>query len=133
MLVSSRQYRNVLFYHDERQRVLAAASLIAMPRDRGRVQTVIEPAGVFTRAEDYHQKFYLRAVASVYEEIYSYYPTDREFVDSTAAARLNGYFGGNGSLELFEAESHLYGLSDEALAIVRDRAEAIGVDCGPQK
>ena len=41
------------------------------------------------------------------------YPDHRGFVDSTAAARVNGYVGGYGDLDGLVAEINRYGLSDE--------------------
>ena len=42
------------------------------------------------------------------------YPVFMDFIDSTAAARVNGYVGRNGSLEQLEAEIGQLGLSDKA-------------------
>jgi peptide-methionine (S)-S-oxide reductase len=42
------------------------------------------------------------------------YPESQSFVDSTATARLNGYLGGNGTLEQLQAEIDSYGLSLQA-------------------
>jgi peptide-methionine (S)-S-oxide reductase len=39
------------------------------------------------------------------------YPDPSDFTDSTAAARINGYLGGHGTLEQLEAEIDSYGLS----------------------
>ena len=56
-----RQYRTVIFYHDERQRGLAEASKKKLEEsgkfDRP-IVTAIEPAGAFYRAEEYHQDYY---------------------------------------------------------------------------
>ena len=54
------QYRSVIFWHDETQRVAAEASLTAeraAGRHRGRVVTEIRPAGDFWPAEDEHQQY----------------------------------------------------------------------------
>ncbi|MFC3800626.1 peptide-methionine (S)-S-oxide reductase MsrA [Cohnella sp. GCM10012308] len=54
-------YRTAIFYHDERQRQLAAASkqaLAASGRFRSRIVTEIVPAGAFYPAEDEHQHYY---------------------------------------------------------------------------
>ena len=55
------QYRSVIFYHDEHQRTIAeemitelnAASIFPEP-----IVTAIEPAGVFYKAEEYHQEYF---------------------------------------------------------------------------
>lgn len=125
-----RQYGKVIFYHDERQRLAAEASRDAIAAELGeQVMTLIEPLGTFTRAEDYHQKYYLRHSRAVYDEISACFSSERDFADSTAAARLNGYVGGHGTLEQFERERDLLGLSDDALAVVQEAVETAEGKC----
>lgn len=54
------QYRTAIFYHDKEQRSLAERSKAAMD-DSGRFKrplaTLVEKAGPFWRAEEYHQKY----------------------------------------------------------------------------
>lgn len=55
------QYRSVIFYHDDAQRKAAEVSLAQkQSQTRDKILTTIEPAGGFTRAEDYHQKYYAK-------------------------------------------------------------------------
>lgn len=51
------QYRSVIFYHDDRQR-LAAEEVIRELKSEIPVVTAVEPAGVFYKAEDYHQDYF---------------------------------------------------------------------------
>lgn len=54
------QYRSVIFYHDEAQRVAAETSkrrLEQSGRFRNEIVTEIVPAGTFWRAEEYHQRY----------------------------------------------------------------------------
>jgi peptide-methionine (S)-S-oxide reductase len=54
------QYRSVVFFHDEEQREAAErskASLDASGKHKRPVVTVIEPAKIFYRAEEYHQRY----------------------------------------------------------------------------
>jgi peptide-methionine (S)-S-oxide reductase len=59
-----RQYRTVIFYHDEEQRLTAEASK-AKQGTRSHLDspivTEIVPASSFWPAEDYHQKYYLKS------------------------------------------------------------------------
>jgi peptide-methionine (S)-S-oxide reductase len=55
------QYRTAIFYHDDEQHRLAESSKAAVEkRFKQPVYTEIVPAGTFTKAEDYHQDFYLK-------------------------------------------------------------------------
>jgi peptide-methionine (S)-S-oxide reductase len=55
------QYRSVIFFHSEEQKKVAEKSLLAeeaSERYDAQIVTAIEPAGIFYRAEDYHQKYF---------------------------------------------------------------------------
>jgi len=111
----SRQYMSAVFYHDSRQRELALATREREAARRGaRITTQVLPAGEFTLAEDYHQKYLLRQRRGLLNEVRAMYPSDADFVASTAAARVNGYLGGNGSAEQLQKEIGSLGLSPEA-------------------
>jgi len=116
----SRQYRSAIFFHDDEQRRLAEATKNRR-QEKGRIYTDIEPLSKFYRAEDYHQKYHLRSVGLLMEELKARYPQERQFVDSTAAARLNGYVGGYGTLEQLEVELKSFGLSEQAEQYIRER------------
>lgn len=53
------QYRSVIYYHDENQKV-AAEKVLALtnPSFDNRVVTELSPLGVFYPAEEYHQDYY---------------------------------------------------------------------------
>ena len=56
------QYRSAIFYHDDRQRLLAEGSKAAVAaRFEQPIATEIVPAGPFYKAEEYHQKYYLKS------------------------------------------------------------------------
>lgn len=79
----SRQYRSVIFYHnDEQKRIAQQAGCPSL-----------EPVGVFTRAEDYHQKYYLQQ-SGVVKDFYAMFPDDQAFTDATATMRANAIVGG---------------------------------------
>ena len=55
------QYRSVIFYHDEGQRTTAEELIGELNAEKvfpAPVVTGVEPAGVFYRAEDYHQEYF---------------------------------------------------------------------------
>lgn len=109
----SRQYASLIMYHDERQREEAQESKKAAEKRTGsRLFTEIIAAGSFTRAEEYHQKYRLQGYADFMDMLRQSYPAFRDLVDSTAAARLNGYLDGYGTGGQLRSEIHLLGLSD---------------------
>lgn len=111
----SPQYKEAVFYHDEEQKRLAMETRDAVAERLGRqVRTEILPAGTFYLAEDYHQKYNLRRKEAFYSELAAIYPTTTELINSTAAARLNGYLGGHGTRAQLEEELDSLGLSAEA-------------------
>jgi len=58
-----RQYRSVIFYFTDRQKAAAEVAKDKLTRSgqyRDKIVTMIEPAGEFYKAEDYHQKYYLK-------------------------------------------------------------------------
>ncbi len=116
----SRQYMSAVFWHDETQRELIRhTSEREAARHGHEVTTAILPAKEFWRAEDYHQKYSLRRRGNLLREFAAMYPEDRGFVDSTAAARVNGYLGGYGSLAELQKEIDSFGLSDEGRQLLR--------------
>jgi peptide-methionine (S)-S-oxide reductase len=63
----------------------------------------------FYLAEDYHPKYYLRQDRMLIADLADYTP--REFVESTVAARLDGYVAGRGILAQLHDELPRLGLS----------------------
>lgn len=113
------QYRSAIFYRTEKEWSAAERALGDAQRSLGRVHTSIEPMSRFWLAEDYHQKFRLRGHSHVADELRAMFPDDRAFVDSTTAARLNGWFDGWGDEAQIERDLPLTGLDRSARREVR--------------
>lgn len=107
----TRQYASVIFWRDEEQRLLAEESLRERTARRGEVYTRVERLEGFHRAEDYHQKYYLRGAGELMTDFAAMYPDGRGFADSPAAARVNGYVGGYAGPERLSRDLPLLGLS----------------------
>jgi methionine-S-sulfoxide reductase len=120
----SRQYMTAVFYRGGEQKRKALESRDRVAGLKGvTVETAILPAGRFTQAEDYHQKHYLRGEGRLLEEYAALYPDSRDFILSTAAARVNGYLGGNGTREDVEETIDGLGLSPGGKRRLRELVE----------
>jgi len=111
----SRQYASIIFYHNQEQKQLAEESRNREAAGRGRpIYTEIVPFAEFTLAESYHQKYRLQQVPALLHELRALYPQEDQFVNSTVAARLNGYLGGYGTPAALQASIEGLGLPPEA-------------------
>lgn len=111
----SRQYKAVIFYHDEEQKNMAAATRDRLAAKLGtKIHTEILLYEGFYLAEPYHQKYRVRSARDMMAEFSAMYPLDDDFVNSTAAARVNGYLGGYGSPEALQSDMGELGLSPDA-------------------
>ena len=119
---ASGQYMNAIFYHDEAQQETALAAKAALEKKLGRsVTTRVLPVRSFTMAEDYHQKYILKQNSGLMRELTHIYPRHQDLVASTAAARMNGYVGGNGTADQLERELSSLGLSAQGEKILFKR------------
>ncbi|HTL51682.1 MAG TPA: peptide-methionine (S)-S-oxide reductase MsrA [Planctomycetota bacterium] len=117
----SRQYKSVAFYDGDEQKKAAQASRDRIAKDRGiTVRTELLPVTKFYNAEGYHQKYNLQQNRALMREFAVYYPDLTDFANSTAAARINGYLDGFGSIEQFDREKAGYSLSPAAQQTLAD-------------
>lgn len=121
----SRQYRNAIFTLSEKQQNEAESSLAAMKvMVHNTIFTVVEPAGEFYAAEDYHQKYLLRKANKIFQEFQAIYPDPKRLIASTAAAKINGYLGCNGELEVLQKELPQLGLSPQMQELLVEHVSA---------
>jgi peptide-methionine (S)-S-oxide reductase len=106
----SRQYMEAVFCMDAEQEATAQRLGISAP---------IVTGAQFHLAEDYHQKYYLRHDRALIAELADYTP--RQLVESTVAARLNGYVAGQGTLAQLHDELPRLGLSAAAATHLEQR------------
>ena len=126
------QYKAVVFAATDEQERLATASRDALEKKLGKkVTTEIRRKWTFWLAEDYHQKYLLQNRPEIARELRKIYPRTKDLVDSTAAARINGWLAGHGDPLVFEKEVGDCGLSKEARALLRKRmGQAESKSCG---
>lgn len=111
----SRQYMSIIFFHNDKQHRLALATRDREnAKNRQKILTDILPFTEFYLAEDYHQKHTLQQQPDFMKEFKAIYPDPKEFVDSTAVARVNGYLAGHGTREQLQSEIDQLGLSEPA-------------------
>ncbi len=121
----SQQYRTAIFYQNEAQKKLAEETrdrLAAKKKDG--VLTAIEPLTEFYLAEDYHQKYRLRNDGLLLREFQALYPRAIDFVNSTAATRVNAYLDGHGSAAALQTEVERLGLSPAGRKHLTERVKA---------
>lgn len=108
----SRQYMAAIFTHNDEQKRLALETRDReAAKRRGRIYTQVLSFAGFYLAEAYHQKYRLRHEPLLMKEFMAIYPDNEDFVDSTAAARVNGYVAGNGTCAALQRELNSLGLS----------------------
>jgi peptide-methionine (S)-S-oxide reductase len=131
----SRQYRSAIFYSTEKQHQLAIDSMKKEEsRADKRVFTEIEPLTRFYLAEDYHQKYYLLETLDLGREIRTIYPDIQDFINSTAAARLNGYIAGYGNEDTLQKQIGRFGLSEQGKqTLVKIAGSGLTPGCPIQK
>lgn len=117
--IDDRMYQNAVFYHTEQQRVAAEASKAAMAKKLSKpITSTIEPVN-FKAARDSEQKYFLRN-SPIWEDFKKNYP-DGDVMNSAAAAKINGYLGGNSEQKYFDAYAPKLGLSEASLAQLRKK------------
>ncbi len=122
----SRQYMSLLFYHNDEQRSLAVASKERQEAELERpVLTQLVPFSRFYLAEDYHQKYRLRQEEDLMTEFNAFYAEAQDFIDSTAAARINGYLAGYGTFEALQEHLSSFGLSPDGEARLLELARRV--------
>lgn len=123
-----RQYMSALFFHDEAQRRLIEMRCAQAAEQWGEeLHLEILPAESFYRAEDHHQKYYLQRHPELMEELGASYPDFEGLVDSTAAARLNGFLGGARTHVMQNEDLGRYGLSETGQRILRKQSRRGGI------
>jgi peptide-methionine (S)-S-oxide reductase len=121
------QYASAVMVHDEEQEELARTALAQDGKKRSRtLSTLILPYTGFTRAEDYHQKYYLRINTHFMSQYEGRFLDENSFTDSTAVARVNGYIGGHGTTEQLDREREELGINEEAAEALQNILKKAG-------
>ena len=90
-----RQYMSLLLYHSKRQLSIIEQVREEMEAELGEaIETEIKGYDQFTLAEERHQKYYLQRYPRTLEQLADWFPDIASLIDSTFAARLNGFVKG---------------------------------------
>lgn len=112
-----RQYMSALFPQtDEQLETARAAMQHEASRHDDDLGTEIIEDTTFYRAEAYHQKYRLRQHPELRHAFEAMYGDEQQFVDSTAAARVNGYVAGHGTPAQLADDLPRLGLPEDAEA-----------------
>ncbi len=123
----SRQYKGAVFFHNDVQQRLAIETRDReAARKKTKIFTEILPFNGFYLAEGYHQKYYLRMKPDLMREFTSMYADEGGLINSTAAARINGYVAGYGTYETLLSEVGSFGLSREGSKKLLDLVYSFG-------
>lgn len=119
--VWKRQYASALFFHNERQEKLARTTRDKLSLNLGeKVHTELIAFSKFYMAEMYHQKYHLQGYEEIMSEYRAIYPSLGDFVNSTSAARVNGYLGGYGNSTHLEEIFPQLGLPEDKRELLRN-------------
>ena len=114
-----RQYSSALFFHDEKQeKIIRESKLKQAEQTDKHIFTEIMPFDTFYLAEDYHQKYRLRQIPGLLQEFNALRPKLEDFINSTSAARVNGYAAGHGSISQLNEEINDLGMASAANEIL---------------
>ncbi|PZD95356.1 peptide-methionine (S)-S-oxide reductase [Paenibacillus sambharensis] len=98
------QYRSLLLYRDEEQQRTMLKVKALREQESGELATDIQPYEHFYRAEDKHQKYYLKRYPDAVEKLQQLYSSPDKMIASTLAARLNGIAKGYSGMERLRME-----------------------------
>jgi len=100
------QYKHAVYFMNDQQKELAILSKMKLEATRKKkVLTYIEPMTIFTNAEDYHQKYYLRGEPDC-RKLFSKL-TAEQLRESTYAMLLNSHCGDDQRMPLKRLKEEL--------------------------
>lgn len=109
-----RQYMSIIFYNKEQKKKAYETKMKEEKLSNSKIYTEVLQLVKFFPAENYHQKYYLQLTRELMNEFSGIYPNFNDFINSTAAAHVNGYIKGCGSIGMLKKEIKNLGLSEKS-------------------
>ena len=121
-----RQYMSAVFYHNEEQEKTVDHIIEKTASQLNKkIFTAVYPLQEFYLAEEFHQKYKLQRQPELKDEFRNIYPDFTDFINSTAAARVNGYLYGYGNRQELKRTIDGFGLSPLGQEILLDKAKTL--------
>lgn len=123
------QYAAILFVADDAQEKVARESRAALEKTLGvKVNTEVRRLDRFWPAEDYHQKYSLRAVPALMALVRPFCADETAFRESPLAAKLNAFVAGDLGMDRLRSRCAALGYEIEGVkgpTAVRATVEAV--------
>lgn len=121
-----RQYTAAAFYHTAAQEQLIYQKKATLEEQLGKpVLTEINPYQTFYSAEDRHQKYYLQRQPQLLAAFRKMYPRFQDLINSTAAARVNGYLYASPDVKKLLEALGSFGLDEKEQQILLEAAMTV--------
>ncbi|MCM3610118.1 peptide-methionine (S)-S-oxide reductase MsrA [Planococcus sp. MERTA32b] len=121
-----RQYISMLRYRGAEQKEAIIKVRKEMENSLGEtIETEIAEYENFTLADGRHQKYYLKRYPNTLEQLQELFPKPELLVDSTFAARLNGFVKGYGKLRTLKNEIAFWNIEEEDKELLLNKLETI--------
>ncbi|OJF97145.1 peptide-methionine (S)-S-oxide reductase MsrA [Alkalibacterium sp. 20] len=121
-----RQYLSLLIVHSTNQQETAEMLKNKWENRNGkRIGTEIQYDRPFYPAENRHQKYFLKRFPKAMGSILPLFPDHKNFMDSTIAARLNGFVRENGRLNDIKDEISEWQLTSEEENVLQNMLQKI--------
>ena len=115
----NRQYMSAIFFvNDEQKKIANETGKREFAKSNQAITTFVLPLNKFYLAEDYHQKYMLKRVPLLAREMAALYPQMKDYLNSSAATRLNGFVAGHGTQAQLDQEIDGFGLSPQGRDLV---------------
>jgi len=116
----------ILYESDTEKEQAIATKARQEEKKNSKLYTEIKPLTKFYLAEAYHHKYYLQLVPELKGDLRRTYPEVEDFINSTAAARINGYVKGLGTMDELIVEIGDFNLSEQSNKRLLNIVEGFG-------